>query len=105
MQTGANYYTVKINGQKFVDTYEYSELTCVARKNTINQSDREGMYEIVWADTGNSFKAGSDSSSGSLKALFDIRDGNNSENSVVPSQGLQQARLGSAIHPLQTSMP
>ena len=80
MQTGANYYTVKINGQKFVDTYEYSELTCVARKNTINQSDREGMYEIVWADTGNSFKAGSDSSSGSLKALFDIRDGNNSEN-------------------------
>ena len=41
MQTGANYYTVKINGQKFVDTYEYSELTCVARKNTINQSDRE----------------------------------------------------------------
>ena len=38
------------------------------------------MYEIVWADTGNSFKAGSDSSSGSLKALFDIRDGNNSEN-------------------------
>ena len=80
MQTGANYYTVKINGQKFVDTYEYSELNCVARKNTINQSDREGMYEIVWADTGNSFKAGSDSSSGSLKALFDIRDGNNSEN-------------------------
>ena len=80
MQTGANYYTVKINGQKFVDTYEYSELTCVARKNTINQSDREGMYEIAWADTGNSFKAGSDSSSGSLKALFDIRDGNNSEN-------------------------
>lgn len=80
MQTGANYYTVKINGQKFVDTYEYSELTCVARKNPINQSDREGMYEIVWADTGNSFKAGSDSSSGSLKALFDIRDGNNSEN-------------------------
>ena len=80
MQTGANYYTVKINGQKFVDTYEYSELTCVARKNTINQSNREGMYEIVWADTGNSFKAGSDSSSGSLKALFDIRDGNNSEN-------------------------
>mgnify|MGYP002678434955 FL=1 len=80
MQTGANYYTVKINGQKFVDTYEYSELTCVARKNPINQSDREGMYEIVWADTGNSFKAGSNSSSGSLKALFDIRDGNNSEN-------------------------
>lgn len=80
MQTGATYYTVKINGQKFVDTYEYSELTCVARENCINQSDREGMYEIIWADTGNSFKAGSNYNTGSLKALFDIRDGNNSEN-------------------------
>ena len=80
MQTGGTYYTVKINGETFVDTYDYNELTCVARKNTINQSDREGMYEIVWADTGNSFKAGSKFSGGSLKALFDIRDGNNNEN-------------------------
>ena len=80
MLTGANYYVVKINGQRFVDTDSYSELTCVARENKVNQSDREGMYDIYWADTGNSFKAGADSSSGSLKALFDIRDGNNSEN-------------------------
>ena len=61
------------------------------------------MDEIVWADHWkHSFKAGSDSSSGSLKALFDIRDGNNSErNSEAPSKGLQQAQLQSAIHPLQ----
>lgn len=80
MQTGGTYYTVKINGQRFVDTYDYNELTCVARQNKVNQSDREGMYDIYWASTGNSFKAGANSSSGSLKALFDIRDGNNSEN-------------------------
>lgn len=44
MQTGANYYTVKINGQKFVDTYEYSELTCVARKTrSISLTGKECM--------------------------------------------------------------
>lgn len=80
MLTGANYYTVKINGQIFVDTYEYEQLTCVAREQLVNQSDMEGMYEIRWATTGNRFNAGSDTSSGSLKALFDIRDGNNAEN-------------------------
>lgn len=80
MQTGANYYTVKINGQKFVDTYEYNALTCVAREDLVNQSDKEGLYDVYWADTGNRFNAGANSSSGSLKAMFDIRDGNNSEN-------------------------
>lgn len=80
MLTGANYYTVKINGQLFVDTYEYNALECVAREEKVHQSDREGMYEIYWASTGSKFNAGSDSASGSLKAMFDIRDGNNAEN-------------------------
>lgn len=80
MQTGANYYVVKINGQKFVDTYEYNALSCVAREQKINQSDVEGLYEIYWEKTGNKFNAGASSSSGSLKAMFDIRDGNNEEN-------------------------
>ena len=68
------------NGQKFIDTYEYSALTCVAREDKVNQSDMEGMYEIYWADTGNRFNAGANSSSGSLKGMLDIRDGNNEEN-------------------------
>ncbi len=80
MLTGANYYTVKINGQKLVDTYEYNPLVCKARENKINQSDMDGMYEIYWESTGNKFDAGSKFSSGSLKAMFDIRDGNNEEN-------------------------
>ena len=29
MQLGSNYYTVKINGQTLVDSYEYNELTCI----------------------------------------------------------------------------
>lgn len=80
MPIGTNYYIVKINGQNFVDTDSYRELTCVARDNKIYQSDKDGMYDVRWADTGSSLHAGSSSSSGSLKALFDIRDGNNNEN-------------------------
>ena len=80
MQLGSNYYTVKINGQVLVDSYEYNALVCVARDSKVNQSDMEGMYDIYWADTGSTFNAGSDYSSGSLKGLLDIRDGNNAEN-------------------------
>ena len=80
MQLGSNYYTVKINGQTLVDSYEYNELACVAREVPVNQSDMEGLYDIVWADTGSTFHAGSEYSAGTLKGLLDIRDGNNAEN-------------------------
>lgn len=80
METGANYYTVKIGGQILVDTYDYDTLTCVARENRVNQSDNEGLYDLQWKRTGNNFAAGASSMSGTLKALFDIRDGNNGEN-------------------------
>ena len=99
MQLGSNYYTVKINGQTLVDSYEYYELECVARDYKINQSDMEGMYEIRWAKTGSTFNAGSKFSAGTLKGLLDVRDGNNAENfsgmvtdvtdnTVVISEGL-----------------
>lgn len=80
METGANYYTVKIGGQILVDTYDYDTLTCVARENRVNQSDNDGLYDLQWKGTGNNFAAGASSMSGTLKALFDIRDGNNGEN-------------------------
>jgi len=80
MQLGSNYYTVKINGQTLVDSYEYNELSCVAREVPVNQSDMEGLYDIIWADTGSTFHAGSEYSAGTLKGLLDIRDGNNAEN-------------------------
>lgn len=78
--TGANYYTVKIGGQVLVSTYEYNTLECVARENKVNQSDADGLYDIKWEKTGNTFAAGASYMSGSLKALFDIRDGNNGDN-------------------------
>lgn len=80
METGGTYYMVKIGGQTLVDTYDYNELVCTARDYKVNQTDIEGLYDIKWAKTGNTFAGGASYMSGSLKALFDIRDGNNAEN-------------------------
>ncbi|MGN0342167.1 MAG: flagellar hook-associated protein FlgK [Roseburia sp.] len=79
MDLGINNYTVKINGQKLVDGYEYRTLTYTVRENRINQTDEDGLYDVCWSDTGVKFDPTSNSMSGSLKALFEIRDGNNSE--------------------------
>lgn len=78
--TGATYYTVKINGQLLVDNYEYNTLACKARKEKYNISDIDGLYDIVWSATDSTFDATATNMSGELKAMFEIRDGNNSEN-------------------------
>lgn len=77
---GATEYVVKINGQILVNTREYRTLECKTRDHKVNQSDVDGLYDLVWSDTGNDFSATSKYMTGSLKALFDIRDGNNEEN-------------------------
>lgn len=91
--TGATYYTVKIGGQVLVNTYEYYTLDCVARENKVNQSDIDGLYDLKWSNTGNSFHAGASSMSGTLKALFDIRDGNNGENFTGTAHVLNASQL------------
>ena len=77
---GATTYTVVINGQVLVDGNDYNTLTCVARENKINQTDAEGLYSIVWTESGNDFAAYAGTSGGKLRALFEVRDGNNNEN-------------------------
>lgn len=80
MQTGGTTYTVRIGGQLLVNTDQYETLACVSREERVNQSDIDGLYDIKWAKTGNTFNGGAAYMSGSLRALFDIRDGNNNEN-------------------------
>lgn len=80
METGATNYRIKINGQTLVDTYEYHELAYTARENKVNQTDVDGLYDLTWKDTGVSFDPTGDATSGSLKALFEVRDGNNLAN-------------------------
>ena len=52
MYTGATYYYVYINGQQLVDTYEYNTLSVASRdkEENYNQSDIEGLYDIIWTN-------------------------------------------------------
>ncbi len=82
MKTGATYYTVYINGQVLVDTYEHNSLAVKSREleELHNQSDIDGLYDIVWEKDGNTFNATPSGNGGELKAMFEVRDGNNKEN-------------------------
>ena len=80
MYTGATHYTVKINGLELVDDNQYRQLECVAREYKDNQNDAEGLYDIRWADNHSEFPSTSSLATGSLKALMQLRDGNNHAN-------------------------
>ena len=80
MYTGGTNYTVKVNGLELVDGEQYRQLECVARKYKDNQNDADGLYDIRWADTKSDFGATSSLATGSLKALVEMRDGNNHNN-------------------------
>lgn len=80
MYTGGHDYTIKIQGQYLVDGYDFYELECSARENLVNQSDTTGLYDVKWKNTGMLFNTASATMDGSLKALFEMRDGNNNAN-------------------------
>lgn len=77
--TGVTSFTVKIDGQTLVSTNEYNTLKVVPRTEKINQNDADGLYDIAWSN-GNTFNTNSNSLSGYLKSLVEVRDGNNNEN-------------------------
>ena len=76
---GGTNFTVFINGQLLVDGNDYRQLECISAETKNHQTDAEGLYDIYWTDTKTTFSATSGVSSGTLKALFDLRDGNNNE--------------------------
>jgi flagellar hook-associated protein 1 FlgK len=77
---GGTNYRVYINGQILVDGNEYRTLECTSGEYKLNQMDADGLYNITWSDTKMDFQATGGSAGGSLKALFDVRDGNNMDN-------------------------
>jgi len=78
--TGATNYTITLDGQTLVDSSDYRTLDCKSRDQKVNQSDVDGLYDIVWSDTQSTFNPLSKSMSGGLKGLFEMRDGNNGSN-------------------------
>lgn len=71
-------FQVRINGQTLVSGNDYLTLKTVARKDPRNASDADGLYDIQW-ESGQTFDIYSSSLGGQLKALVDLRDGNNGE--------------------------
>lgn len=78
---GINSFVVKLDSHTLVDTDHFNTLKCTPRGNNekVNMNDIEGLYEIEWS-TGQDFNILSQTLGGSLKALIDVRDGNNNEN-------------------------
>ncbi|MBQ8845722.1 MAG: flagellar hook-associated protein FlgK, partial [Lachnospiraceae bacterium] len=70
---GLKSYVVKVDGQTLVDTYETHRLSVKPRENKMNQTDAEGLYDVVW-DNGQQFNPYAYTQSGSIKALFEVRD-------------------------------
>lgn len=79
--TGGTRCLIRIaGGQTLVDADEYRQLITVARKDDekVNQSDMDGLYDIVWNDQ-NEFSLSNAALGGSLRGLAELRDGNNGE--------------------------
>ncbi len=78
-------YEVRINGQTLVSGNDYYQLKTESRKTARNASDADGLYDVKW-ESGQPFDIYSSSLSGELKALVDIRDGNNGQIESVDSR-------------------
>ena len=111
LESGANRFIVRIaGGQELVNTYRNNSLECVARDYKVNQSDAEGLFDIVWKggtpaldEFGNPIEQTylekmstniplniyGRNLNGELKGLIEVRDGNNEEyfhGSVIGSE-------------------
>ena len=76
---GMTEYIVRLDGQLLVDNYDAKQLEVIPRTENMSQSDVDGLYDIYW-DNGERLDAESATLTGTLKALFEVRDGNNKEN-------------------------
>ncbi|MCI9386403.1 MAG: flagellar hook-associated protein FlgK [Lachnospiraceae bacterium] len=81
-ETGMMQYDVSIvGGQSLINGYSYRQLECVPRQSwqKVNQNDVEGLYDIIWTDSGHELGLGAKNARGELEGLYEMRDGNNNE--------------------------
>ncbi len=77
--------TIQINGYNFVQGGISEKLVCEQRDNTekVNEMDADGLYDLKFATTGQTFDIYSSTLTGELKGLIDTRDGNNNSITMV----------------------
>lgn len=76
---GVNTYTVKLDNQTLVDTYQYHQLNVIPRDLKQDNNDVDGLYDIYW-DDGQKLNTQSPTLGGTIQALYEVRDGNNGVN-------------------------
>lgn len=76
---GVTSYVIKLDGQTLVDTTDFNRLKVVPREYKRNQNDIDGLYDIYW-ENGQKFNLENPNLGGALKALYELRDGNNLHN-------------------------
>lgn len=79
-KTGVTRFEVRFNGNLLVDNYEYNTISVVSREHRANQSDIAGLYDVKWDTSGAVIDFSSKLMEGEMKAMFDVRDGNDEEN-------------------------
>ncbi len=79
-RTGATSYRITVMGHNLVDNYAYNQLECIPREYSICQTDPKGFYDVRWANDESILNLASGAMTGELKALYDVRDGNNLKN-------------------------
>lgn len=89
---GVNQYIVRLDGKTLVDTYEYNTLEVVPQEAGVNENDIDGLYYLKWSN-GQNFDSNSTTLSGTLKALFEVRDGNNKQNFAGTANGTGKKTL------------
>ncbi|WP_157950119.1 flagellar hook-associated protein FlgK [Vallitalea okinawensis] len=70
---------LKINGETLVHHNDYNTLEIVERDYKKNPEDADGLFDVNWSN-GNPFDINHSNMSGELKAIIDVRDGNNGAN-------------------------
>lgn len=76
---GTKQYIVTLGGGILVDTTKYNTINLKAGQNRNSQNDVVNLYNLEWS-YGQEFNTHSPILGGRLQGLFEIRDGNNSDN-------------------------
>lgn len=92
---GVEEFLVFIGDGVLVDTYMTNQLQIETSTTKANQTDNEGLYNIKWSN-GQDFNIRSSILGGQLQALFELRDGNNSENFAATLTGYEAGANGAA---------
>lgn len=95
---GVNQYIVRLDGKTLVDTYEYNTLQVVPQEAGVNENDIDGLYYLKWSN-GQNFDSNSTTLSGTLKALFEVRDGNNKQNFTGTANGTAGTKTVTITNP------